>query len=112
MAEVEQLADRQLDAYNRQSIEEFLEVYSEDVEIRSFPSQELLYQGKGEMRSVYKRLFDANPGQKADLLARMIKGNICIDHEKVKGRASGEEMEAIAMYEEEDGKIKKVWFVK
>ncbi|MGD6844097.1 nuclear transport factor 2 family protein [Bacillus infantis] len=111
MAIVEQLADRQLDAYNRQNLEEFLEVYSEDVEIRSFPSQELLYAGKVEMRKVYKRLFDSNPRQKAVLLSRMIKGSICIDHEKVKGRASGEETEAVAMYEAEAGRIKRVWFV-
>jgi len=105
------LAQRQLDAYNKQDIEAFLEVYANDVEVRTFPANELTYQGIDLMRARYSALFEQNPNQHAALLSRIVKGNIVIDHEHVTGRTSGEESEAIAMYEIEQGKISKVWFV-
>lgn len=108
----ESLAQRQLDAYNNQDIEGFLEVYSEDVEVRSFPSGELTYKGIAKMRERYSALFEANPEQHAELLSRIVKGNVVIDHEHVTGRASGIETHAIAIYEVEVEKISKVWFVK
>lgn len=107
----EELAQRQLDAYNKQDIETFLEVYSEDVIVRTFPDQELTYKGIGKMRERYTALFEQNPNQHAALLSRVVKGNIVIDHEHVTGRTNGVETEAVAMYEVADGKIVKVWFV-
>lgn len=105
------LAQRQLDAYNNQDIEAFLDVYSDDVEVRKFPSNELTYKGIDHMRTRYSALFEQNPNQHAALLSRIVKGTIVIDHEHVTGRASGEETEAVAMYEVENDKIIKVWFV-
>ncbi|MGY3717624.1 nuclear transport factor 2 family protein [Sutcliffiella cohnii] len=106
------LAQEQLDAYNNQDIEAFLAVYSDDVEILVFPSNELQYKGIELMRERYSNLFKENPNQHAALLSRMTKNNIVIDHEHVTGRANGREVFAIAMYEVTDGKISKVWFVK
>ncbi|MBT2689276.1 nuclear transport factor 2 family protein [Bacillus sp. ISL-47] len=106
------LAQQQLDAYNQQNIEEFLEVYSEDVVVMHFPGDEIVYTGKNKMRERYSQLFRNNPNQHAELLSRMVKGNIVIDHEYVTGRSNGPEIKAIAMYETRDKKIQKVWFVK
>jgi hypothetical protein len=108
---LELLAQRQLDAYNNQDIETFLEVYSEDVEVRTFPDQNLTYKGIEKMRERYTALFEQNPNQHAALLSRVVKGKIVIDHEHVTGRANGLETEAVAMYEVAEGKIAKVWFV-
>ena len=55
----ETLAQKQLDAYNNQDIEAFLEVYSEDVQILDFPSNELVYSGIERMRERYSQLFEA-----------------------------------------------------
>lgn len=107
----ETLAQRQLDAYNAQNIEAFLEVYADDVEVRTFPSNELTYKGIDRMRERYTALFEQNPNQHAALLSRLIKGTTVIDHEHVTGRANGVETEAIAMYEVSNGKISNVWFV-
>jgi len=108
----EELAQKQLDAYNSQDLEAFLEVYSDDVEVRNFPSGELTYKGIDQMRARYSALFEANPNQHAKLLSRIVKGNIVIDHEHVTGRVNGVETHAIAIYEIEAEKISKVWFVK
>ncbi|MET1013031.1 MAG: nuclear transport factor 2 family protein [Paenisporosarcina sp.] len=107
----ETLAQRQLDAYNKQDIEEFLAVYSVNVKVRTFPSNELTYKGIDKMRERYSALFEQNPDQHAALLSRIVKGNIVIDHEYVTGRASGVETEAVAMYEVQNNEIVNVWFV-
>lgn len=107
----ETLAQRQLDAYNAQDIEAFLEVYANDVEVRTFPANELTYKGIDKMRERYTALFEQNPKQHAALLSRIVKGTTVIDHEHVTGRTNGVEAEAIAMYEVSNGKIRNVWFV-
>lgn len=108
----EQLAQKQLDAYNRQNIDEFVSVYDSDVIVMDFPSNELTLSGIEAFRMRYDQLFKQNPNQHAELKQRLVKGNIVIDHEYVTGRASGIDSEAIAIYEVENDKIKKVWFVK
>ena len=106
------IAQQQLDAYNRQNIDEFLAVYSDDVTVMTFPGDEVMYRGKEKMRERYSQLFKNNPNQHAELISRMAKGNIVIDYEYATGRANGQSIYAIAMYEIEEDKIQKVWFVK
>ncbi|GAA0320477.1 nuclear transport factor 2 family protein [Bacillus carboniphilus] len=106
------LAQKQLDAYNNGDIETFLTAYSENVEVYEFPSNKLMYAGINLMRERYDQLFKNNPNNHAEILSRLVKGNIVIDHEHVTGRANGVDVYAIAMYEVIDDKIAKVWFVK
>ncbi|MDM5224664.1 nuclear transport factor 2 family protein [Cytobacillus sp. NJ13] len=108
----ERLAQQQLDAYNQQNIDEFLGAYSDDVTVMTFPGDEVIYRGKEKMRERYSQLFKNNPNQHAELISRMVKGNIVIDNEYVTGRANGQSIYAIAMYEIKEDKIQKVWFVK
>ncbi|WP_078430587.1 nuclear transport factor 2 family protein [Alkalihalobacterium alkalinitrilicum] len=105
------LAQKQLDAYNKQNIENFLAVYHEDVSIYEFPSK-LLYTGLDKMSERYSQLFKENPNQHAELLSRMVNNNIVTDHEHVTGRENGIDVFAIAIYEVEEDKITKVWFIK
>ncbi|NHM31208.1 SnoaL-like domain-containing protein [Bacillus sp. C11] len=105
------LAQKQLDAYNAQNLEEFLSVYSEDVQIMEFPSNRVTTNGLKEMRERYGRLFKENPNNHAELLARIVKENHVIDHEYVTGRANGKEAKAVAIYEIQGDKIAKVWFL-
>ncbi|PLS18253.1 steroid delta-isomerase [Bacillus sp. M6-12] len=107
-----ELAQKQLDAYNAQNIEEFLEAYSEDVQVLEFPSNIITYTGIEKMRERYTKLFNDNPNQHAELRSRIARNNIVIDHEHVTGRANGVESEAVAMYEVINDKITKVWFIK
>lgn len=107
----EELAQKQLDAYNAQNLEAFLECYSDDVMVMEFPSNAVIYQGIVEMKERYGKMFRENPDNHAKLLSRIIKENIAIDHEHVTGRANGRESFAVAMYEIQGDKINKVWFV-
>jgi hypothetical protein len=106
------LAQMQLDAYNRQDLDGFISVYSKDVVVMDFPSNRITLSGIDEFMKRYSTLFTENPNQHAELKSRVEKGNIVIDHEFVTGRASGIDLEAIAIYEVNESQISKVWFVK
>ncbi|WP_043931073.1 nuclear transport factor 2 family protein [Bacillus sp. EB01] len=112
MTRPEELAQQQLDAYNKQDLDAFVSVYSEDVVVRDFPSNQVTLSGIEQFRERYANLFQANPNQHAELKSRTVKGNIVIDHEYVTGRANGEAVEAIAIYEVSKDQIINVWFVK
>lgn len=106
----EALAQRQLAAYNARDIEAFLAPYSEDVEVYDYPGR-LLYTGKARMRERYAGLFAASPALHCDLVARMVLGNVVIDHEHLSGHRDGVS-KAIAIYTVRDGRIARVEFVK
>ncbi|HAQ06274.1 MAG TPA: steroid delta-isomerase [Bacillus bacterium] len=105
------LAQKQLDAYNKQDLEGFLSVYSEDVEILEFPSNNVMTRGIEDMKIRYEKLFKENPNNHAELLSRIVHDNKVIDHEYVTGRNSGVEKNAVAIYEIQGDKIVKVWFL-
>jgi imidazolonepropionase-like amidohydrolase len=102
------LVQRQLNAYNGHDLEAFLEPYADDVEIYSFPNK-LEMKGKDTMRKVYQ-FITRTPGLHCEIQERIVQGNTVIDHERVKvnGRPPAE---AIAIYEIEGRKIKRVYFV-
>jgi uncharacterized protein (TIGR02246 family) len=107
----EMLAQKQLDAYNKQDLDEFLSVYSDDVVIMNFPGNEVTTKGIEEMRSRYGKLFKEYPNNHAELLARIVHGNKVVDHELVTGRPGSEPKKAVAIYEIQGEKIEKVWFL-
>jgi len=104
----EDLAQRQLNAYNFRNIDAFLEPYAEDVEIYQYPDK-LLYKGKDIMRDGYAKMFENTPNLHCELLGRMVQGNIVIDQERVK--FGNNIVEAVAIYHVENGKINKVYFI-
>ncbi len=104
----EDLAQRQLNAYNLRNIEAFLEPYAEDVEVYMFPNS-LQYKGKETMRKQYAGMFEQVTNLHCELLGRIVQGNIVIDKERV--QFGPQKVEAVAIYHIEGGKIKKVFFV-
>lgn len=104
----EDLAQRQLNAYNLRNIDAFLEPYADDVEIYTFPDK-LQAKGKEAMRNMYTPMFENTPNLHCELVNRIVQGNSVIDHERV--QFGNRMVEAIAIYHMENGKIKKVYFI-
>jgi imidazolonepropionase-like amidohydrolase len=104
----EDLAQRQLNAYNLRQIDAFLEPYAEDVEVYTFPDN-LLYKGKETMRTQYSAMFDNVTNLHCELKERIVQGNIVIDKERVQFRE--QIVEAVAIYHIENHKIKRVYFI-
>ncbi|MGD8189674.1 nuclear transport factor 2 family protein [Brevibacillus ginsengisoli] len=107
----EAVVQLQLDAYNRKDIEAFLHTYSPQVEILEHPSGNRIMHGLAELREVYTKLFTDNPDMHAEVLNRTVFGKFVVDLEYLSGRVNREPFEALAMYEVEDGRITRVWFV-
>lgn len=104
----EEVVQRQLNAYNARNIDGFMDTYADDVELYDYPAK-LLGKGKAEMRQNYESFFKQTPNLYCAILGRITIGNKVIDREKV--RANNNTFNAAA-YEVENGKIKKVTFIR
>ncbi len=103
------LAQKQLNGYNAHDIDAFVEPYADDVEIYTFPTT-LRMKGKEEMRKSYGERFKNSPNLHCEIKGRIIYGNKVIDKEYITGVGSA--FEALAIYEVENNKIKKVYFMR
>jgi len=103
----EALVQQQLNAYNAHNPEAFIATYSDDVELYDFPGK-LVCKGKEQMRKIYSFL-NNSPNLHCEVKARIIQGAIVIYKEAVTG---GRDLgESTAIYQTENGKIKKVYFI-
>ncbi|WP_298311755.1 nuclear transport factor 2 family protein [uncultured Aquimarina sp.] len=105
----EHVVQKQLDAYNTRNIEAFLATYADQVKVYNYPN-ELTYEGKEKMKSMYAPFFDRTPDLHCEIKNRIVYGNKVIDEELV--LINGREIKAVAIYEVENGKISKVTFVR
>lgn len=101
---------KQLEAYNARDIDAFMDWWAEDCQCFLFPDQPLA-RGTAEIRARYIARFE-EPNLHAVIKARIIVGNLVIDHEHItrtfpEGPGT---IDAVAMYEIDDGKIARAWF--
>ena len=104
----EAVVQRQVNAYNARRIDAFLDTYAENIEIFELQGNRMMA-GKEEMRARYAGLFKNTPNLYCDIENRIINGNTIIYKEKV--RMGDRIMHVVAIYEVEDGKIRRVTFV-
>lgn len=101
---------RQLAAYNARDIDSFMRWWDGDCQYYEFPSR-LLASGADEIRQRHIARFE-EPNLYGTLVNRIAVANVVVDHETVtrtfpEGQS---EVEVIAIYEIEGGKIAKAWF--
>ncbi len=107
-ASVEAIIQRNLDAYNARDIEAFMNDYADDVKLYQYPNT-LQTEGKEAMRKSYSNWFNQVKDLKAIVKKRIVFENKVIDEEQV--TANGQILNAVAIYEVENGKIVKVTFM-
>ncbi len=107
------LAQRQLDAYNARDVDAFVACFSDDVEVRDFPSGALSERSSGgaAFRASYAKFFTEKPDVRCNLTGRIVKGNVVMDEEFITGFPDGKTMRAVAIYETREDKIFRVTFV-
>ncbi len=108
LSDLEALVQRQVEAYNRRDLEAFLDTYAEDAEAFFFPDRPL-GSGKKAFREIYGDLFTKTPDLAAVIRKRIVQGNKVIDEEWV--TAGGKSIKAVAIYQVESGRIRRVWFI-
>ena len=107
----EQVVQRQLDAYNAHDLDAWLDTYATDAQQFEYPSI-LLASGHAEIRARAVPRF-AEPNLHANLLKRVVLGEMVIDHENVM-RSFPEgpgRMDLIGIYQVHMGKIVTASFV-
>ena len=105
----EQAVQHQLDAYNARDLARFLEVYEDDVVVYRLPSKEPAFTSRGQLAGFYRTQRFNLPALRAELMNRMVIGNVVIDHERVHG-VRDRPFEVAASYRVVDGLIRAVWF--
>lgn len=105
----EAVVARQLEAYNRHDLEGFLACYAEDVRLFRLPSLEPWLEGTAQVAAFYGGHRFNVPALRAEILNRMVLGNLVVDHERVHGLGP-EPTEVVAVYEVTGGRIGRVWF--
>jgi len=104
----EKIVNEQLDAYNARDIDKFVATYSEDIEIYNSKGV-MTMKGHAQLRERYNNLFKNTPNLHCRIVNRIKINNKIIDNENV--TMNDRLVEAVAIYEVVDGKIKKVTFV-
>jgi hypothetical protein len=94
-------------------IKAFMSTYASDAEIFDFPAK-LLMKGGAQIEDVYKNKFVNDSRLHATIARRMVMGDMVVDLEQVlvtfpEGPGS---LEAIAINEVRDGKIRKVTLIR
>jgi imidazolonepropionase-like amidohydrolase len=101
----------QLNAYNANHIEAFMHTYSPDIKIYIFPDN-LRFSSFQSMKLHYQKFFEENPNLYCAIQKRIEQNQYIIDQEKVTGLSNSQILRASAIYQVENGKIQKVWFVR
>jgi len=78
------IVDRQLAAYNRGDLDEFVACYAGDARVVQ-PDGSLLASGHDEIRARYGELFDLSPDLRAEIRNRIEVGSTVIDEEYLTG---------------------------
>jgi hypothetical protein len=108
----EEIVDAQVAAYNARDIDAFLRCYGPDTVVRGFPSgTELADRSGPAFGARYRSLFEASPNLRAEIVSRVVRDRIVIDHERVSGFRGDAVIEAVVIYEVGPEVIGRVWFL-
>jgi hypothetical protein len=106
----EAVVQTQLERYNAHDLEGFAATYADDVEIFDLPGGPPKMSGKTALRDVYGRLFKQAPELRCEAAARIVEGAFVIDQEVCRARPAARPLRATAVYQVENGLIRRVWF--
>ena len=105
-----EIVQRQLDAYYAQDLDAFCACFADDCVLGELNGA-VTQRGKPAIRERYQTLFATYSGNHAELVNRVIVGNVVIDHEDI-SRSPAERINAAAIYTVKDGLIARVDFVR
>ncbi len=106
-----EVVQKQLNAYNARNTEAFMDNFDHDCILYDLKTGNILMQGHEAMEKRYGHMFKIMPQLHCRLNHRIVHGNMIIDEEFVQGLGP-DEVHATAIYEVEDGKIIRCWFVR
>lgn len=103
-----EIVNKRMLLYNSHDFQEFIKLYSDDVEIYTYPDQ-LLATGTDNLASIFEPKFAAK-SIKVEIVSQMHNGNYVINHEIV--TEEEKDTKYVSIYEVINGLIKTVKFVR
>ncbi|MEM9838902.1 MAG: amidohydrolase family protein [Pseudomonadota bacterium] len=110
----EAVVQAQLEAYNRHDIDAFAQTYADNVRVFFMPKTTPEITGREQLRTRYSELFNQPDERKirCEVISRVVEASFVIDQERCRGLdGRAIRARATAIYQVEDGKISRVWFV-
>jgi hypothetical protein len=108
---LEAIAQAQLDAYNAQDLDAHCVHFADDIVVGGL-NGDIARQGIQAYRAWYEKVFADFPGNKAQLLNRIVVGDNVIDHERVDRGDGSAIFEVAAVYTFRGDKIARVDFAR
>jgi imidazolonepropionase-like amidohydrolase len=100
----------QVNAFNSNNLETFLDYYDTDVEVYNFPGS-LVGTGRNTIKKMYEPFFNSKGNMHLQIKSRSVLGNLVIDNEAIK--TTGEALlERVIIYSVENSKIKKLYVIR
>lgn len=108
------LAQEQLDAYNRRDLEAFCKFFHPEVKVyRLGETIEQTCSDMNTFREIYRKRFDSNPELHCELRSRIVLNNSVLDEEWVTGvTGATAPSHVVAIYGFRDGLISSVYFTR
>jgi hypothetical protein len=108
-----EVVQKQLDAYNSKNLEAFVAVFHPEAELYNLGNDTPIAKGTEALLALYGRLFEQSPNLRSDVVSRTVIGNKVLDYEVITGRNNqSEPMYLVAIYEVEEGLIRRCYFVR
>jgi uncharacterized protein (TIGR02246 family) len=101
------VVDSHLEAYNDRDAAAFADHFAEDAVVARQRDGTVVASGRDEIREHYAELFEAVPDLHCTFTDTLTLGSFVVCAERVTG--TPEPMEALALYEVQDGRIQRLW---
>jgi uncharacterized protein (TIGR02246 family) len=105
-----EIVDAQIRAYEAGDTDAFAALYAEDAICAALPSGRVIAAGRAEIARVWGAMF-ARSKREVTIAQRIIDGRYVIDAEQVRILATGQLIEAAAIYLVGERLIERVWFL-
>jgi uncharacterized protein (TIGR02246 family) len=101
-----EIIDKLVDAYNARDARGFADFFTEDAICYEHPN-EIAQNGREAIFEFYKQRFTEFPQNQTEIVHRIVLGTRIIDHERVRRSPDTKPFEAVAIYEMENGLVKR-----
>ncbi len=107
--EAEKIVQKQLEAYNNKNIDGFVNTFTNTIKAYDYPNK-INIDGKEQLQKIFSGFFSQTPDLHCEIKNRISISNFVIDQEFV--TANGDNFDAVAIYEVENGKIANMFFIR
>lgn len=105
------IIDQLVEAYNLGDARTFANLFTPDVVVYEHPNRPT-QQSREEIFRRYTEVFKQFPFNHTEVVHRIVIGDWVIDHEKVRRSPEYEPFDVVAVYEQQDGAIKRLDFIR